>query len=105
MRSEEGGSEDPGTAAGAGEEAVDYDAFGTEGVGHASCARSRKDGGYVLGADDESCEDSAVAELQVDVRRKNGERDADGEVTDKGEEDRRENLRGGAAGKFGWARE
>src|SRR6266403_705268 len=63
------------------------DALGTEDIHHTAYARARENGGDVLGADDESREKRAVAELQVNVHRENGERDADGQVADEGKGD------------------
>jgi len=53
-----------------------------------------------LGADDESREDRAVTELQVNMHRENGERYADGEVADEGEGNGGKDSRNDAAGKF-----
>ena len=56
-----------------------------------------------MGADDESREDRAIAELQMNVHRENGERDADGQVTNEGEGDGGKNSCNHAAGKFAGA--
>src|SRR6266481_2154438 len=101
---EEGGDKGKQAASGTSKKPEDHDAFGAEDVHHAPGARARKDGGDILGADDESCEDCSIAELQVDVHRENGEGDADGEVTDESEGYGRKNFGDAAAGKFRGAR-
>jgi len=101
---EEGGGEGEGTACGTREKAEHCDALGTEDIHHTAYARARENGGDVLGADDESREKRAVAELQVNVHRENGERDADGEVADEGEGDGGKDSCDDAAGKFVGAR-
>ena len=100
-RNQEGGGESPEAAGGAGEESIDDDAFGAAGVNHAAGARAGKNGGDILRADDESGEDGAVAELQVSVRGKHGEGNADGEIADEGEGNGGKDLGDGAGGLSG----
>ena len=101
---EKGGGEGKEAAGGTSEKAEHHDALGAENVDQTPDARTGENGGDILGTDDESREDCAIAEPQVDVHRKNGERDADGEVADESERDGGKDLRNAAAGKFGGAR-
>src|SRR5579883_1511038 len=59
------------------------------------CARARDHGGDVLGADDESGENGAVAKPQVGVSGKDGERDADREIADEGKGNGWKDFEGG----------
>jgi len=86
------------------EQAEHHDALGAEDVDHAAYAGAGEDCGDILGADDQSGEDGAVAELQMDVHWENGEQDADGEVADKSEGNGGENFGDGAGGAFERAR-
>jgi len=52
-------------------------------VGEAPSLWTANDGGDILRADSEAGDDGAEAETQVNERGKNGERDANGQITDK----------------------
>jgi len=101
---EEGGGKRKQAAGGADEQAEHHDALGAEDVHHAADAGAGENRGDVLGADDESREESAVTEPQVNVHREDREQNADGEVANEGEGNGGENFGDGATGKFAGAR-
>ncbi len=100
----EGGGKGKQAAGGADEQPNHYDALGAEDVYHSADARTGEYRGDVLRADDEPREDGAIAELQVNMHRKNREEDSDREVADEGKGDSGQNFGDGAAGKLARAR-
>ena len=81
-----------GAAGRAGAHAPQNGNFGAGAVADAPGPGTAGQRGNVLDADDQSGQHGAVAHAQVDVRRQDGQGQADGKIADEGEVDEAENM-------------
>ena len=79
------GGEKKQSAEGAGGHAPEDGDFGAGAVGDAAGPGPAEEGGDVLDADDQACQSGVQAHAQVHKGGQDSERQADGEITDKGE--------------------
>ena len=82
-----------GATGSAGQHATDDGFLGADGIDHTSglsaCDKSRQ----ILHADRQARDEGAVTQIQMNITRQHRKRDANGQVSQKGEQHRRQDLR------------
>ena len=102
---QDGGTYEQSSAGGAGSHTPEDRNFSTGAVRDSTGPGTASERGDVLDADDQPGQHRAVSHAEMDIRRQNGERQADGEIADESEIYEAENVPGSTPdGGGGWAR-